>query len=102
MQARSRGQAGPLEEEMATHSSILAWRIPTDGGARRAAVHGVTKSWTRLSSLAHVKQDISSSALIYSNGVFSFSVYDFSREKKNHLIKKIVPYPHSSMTLPSP
>ena len=25
---RSLGQEGPLEEEMATHSSILAWRIP--------------------------------------------------------------------------
>ena len=26
--ARSLGQEDPLEEEMATHSSILAWRIP--------------------------------------------------------------------------
>jgi len=25
---QSPGQEGPLEEEMATHSSILAWRIP--------------------------------------------------------------------------
>ena len=25
---RSLGQEGPLEEGMATHSSILAWRIP--------------------------------------------------------------------------
>ena len=30
-----------LEESMATHSSILAWRIPTVRGAWRAAVHGV-------------------------------------------------------------
>ena len=34
------------EEGMATHSSILAWRIPMDRGAWRAAVHGVAKSWT--------------------------------------------------------
>ena len=34
----------------ATHSSILAWRIPTDSGAWRATVHGVTKSRTRLST----------------------------------------------------
>ena len=27
-QARSLGQEGPLEKEMATHSSSLAWRIP--------------------------------------------------------------------------
>ena len=30
------------EEGMATHSSLLAWRIPMDRGAWRAAVHGVT------------------------------------------------------------
>ena len=39
-----------LEEGMATHSSILAWRIPMDKGA---TVHGVTKSGTRLSNYAH-------------------------------------------------
>ena len=33
---------------MATHYSILAWRIPMDRGAWRAIVHGVAKSWTRL------------------------------------------------------
>ena len=27
-QVRSLGQEDPLEEEMATHSSVLAWRIP--------------------------------------------------------------------------
>ena len=27
-QVQSLGQEGPLEEEMATHSSFLAWRIP--------------------------------------------------------------------------
>ena len=34
---------------MATHSSILAWRIPMDEGAWQATVHGVAKSWTQLS-----------------------------------------------------
>ena len=28
MQIRSLGQEEPLEEEMATHSSVLAWEIP--------------------------------------------------------------------------
>ena len=37
---------------MATHSSILAWRIPLDRGAWRATVHGVAKSWTRLKRLS--------------------------------------------------
>jgi len=34
---------------MGTHSSILAWRILMDRGAWWAAVHGVSKSQTRLS-----------------------------------------------------
>ena len=33
----------PLEEGMATHSSILAWKIPMDRGAWRVIVHGVAK-----------------------------------------------------------
>ena len=33
---------------MATHSSVLAWRIPGTGGAWWAAVYGVTQSRTRL------------------------------------------------------
>ena len=33
-----------LEEGMATHSRILAWRIPVDGRGWWATVHGVTKS----------------------------------------------------------
>ena len=33
----------PLEEGMATHSSILAWRLPMDRGAWRATVHGVAR-----------------------------------------------------------
>ena len=45
----SLGQEDPLQEGMATHSSILAWRIPMDRGAWQATVHEVTKSWTELS-----------------------------------------------------
>ena len=40
----SLGWEDPLEEHMATHSSILAWRIFMDRGASQATVHGVTKS----------------------------------------------------------
>ena len=39
----------PLKGRMATHSSILAWRIPMDRGAWRATVNGVAKSWTQMS-----------------------------------------------------
>ena len=46
---QSLGWEDPLEEGMATHFSILAWRIPMDRGAWWATVHGVTNSWTQLS-----------------------------------------------------
>ena len=39
---RPLGREEPLEEDMATHSSILAWRIPMDGGARG---HRVRRDW---------------------------------------------------------
>ena len=42
----SLGWEDPLQEGMATHSSILAWRIPMDRGAWRATVYGVAKSRT--------------------------------------------------------
>ena len=42
------GQEDPLEEEMATHSSILTDN-PMDRGAWWATVHGVAKSQTQLS-----------------------------------------------------
>ena len=44
MQVGFLGWQGPLEEEMATHSSILAWRIPwteEPGGLQSMRLHGV-------------------------------------------------------------
>ena len=43
---RCPGCEDPLEEDMETQSSILAWRIPMDRGAWRAIVHEVTKNRT--------------------------------------------------------
>ena len=48
-QVRSlRGQEGPLEKEMATHSSILAWRIPWTEEPGGLQCMGSQKSRTRL------------------------------------------------------
>ena len=41
-QVQTLSQEDPLEEEMATHSSILAWRIPWRG-TWQATVYGVAK-----------------------------------------------------------
>ena len=40
VQIRSLGWKDPLEKEMDTHSSVLAWRIPMDRGAWKAAAPG--------------------------------------------------------------
>ena len=44
IQVQSLGGEDPLEEEMATHASILAWRIPWT----EDTVYTVAKSWTQL------------------------------------------------------
>ena len=48
MRVRSLGREDSLDEGMATHSSILAWRTPMGRGVWRATVHRVSQSWTQL------------------------------------------------------
>ena len=45
---RCLNQKDPMKKEIATHSSTLTWRIPMDGGAWQATVHGVVKIQTQL------------------------------------------------------
>ena len=52
MRLQSLGQEDPLKEEMGTHSSILAWRIPRTEGPCGLQSTGVTKSWTRPKGLS--------------------------------------------------
>ena len=52
---QSLGWEDPLEKDMATHSSILAWKNPMDGGAWQATVHEVSKSRTRWSDFTSLK-----------------------------------------------
>ena len=57
MQVQSLGQKDPLEEEMATHSSILAWRIrwiKEPGGLQSMGL----QSRTRLSDFTHFPLEI--------------------------------------------
>ena len=41
----SLGQEDPLEKGIATHSTVLAWKIPWTESGRLHTFHGVTKSW---------------------------------------------------------
>ena len=50
-----------LEEGMATHSSVLTWRIPMDRGAW-GTLHAVAESQTEVSDYAH--------HIAYLNGLF--------------------------------
>ena len=59
MGVRSMGWEDPLEEGMATHSSILAWRIPRTEEPGGATIHGVAKSRTRLKQLNTYTQRLS-------------------------------------------
>ena len=47
MQVRALHWKDSLEEEMATHSSIFAWKNPMDRGAWQTTVRGVTKESDR-------------------------------------------------------
>ena len=49
---KSLGQEDLLEEGMATHSSILAWRIPWTEEPGGLQVHRSTQSWTQLKWLS--------------------------------------------------
>ena len=49
-QVQSLCQEDPLEKEMATHSSILAWKIPWTKEPDRLQFMGITKSLTHLSN----------------------------------------------------
>ena len=49
MGVQSLGGEDPLEKEMATHSGVIAWRIPGTGEPDGLpAVYGVEQSWIRL------------------------------------------------------
>ena len=52
MWIQSLGREDPLDEGMATASSILAWKIPMCRGASRAVAYRVAKSWTQLRDVA--------------------------------------------------
>ena len=53
MWIQSLGREDPLEEDMATHSSFLAWRIPWMEEPGGLQSRGAAKTWTQLSSHTH-------------------------------------------------
>ena len=82
MHFRSPGQEDPLEEGMATHSSILAWRIPWTEQPGRLQSMG-SQSWTWLNQLST------------GNGKFS----RFSFRKRNWSEFCLIKIPNMTFTL---
>ena len=54
-QFQSLGQEDSLEKEMATHSSILAWKIPWTEEPGGLQSTGSEKRWTRLLATEHAR-----------------------------------------------
>ena len=80
MKVQSLSPEDPLEKEIATHSSIFAWRIPWTEEAWRATVHGISKSQTwlsmytqGLSEYGDLKYSNSYSLLLDISAIFHFS-----------------------------
>ena len=71
------GQEDPLEKEMATHSNILAWKIPGMEEPGRATVHGVARSRTRLSDFTFL-------SLYFYCTIFYFPLFFNFVKKQRH------------------
>ena len=90
MQIQSLGLEDPLEKEMATHSSILAWKNLMDSGSWRATVHRVTKSQARLSNWA-------SQAHLPSWPVVETVLFFLLLNKKKNLLLKLFFFSYDSL-----
>ena len=69
---------GKIPWRIATHSSILTWRIPMDRGTWRATVHGVTKSLKWLSTARHI---VSHRLDLHGPGRYQFAKFKFFSQK---------------------
>ena len=76
-------------EEMATHSSILAWEIPWTRGIWQAAIHGVPKSWTQLSNRLHMHTRLDESTVCPFYYSVVFHCMGISLCLSSHLLKDI-------------
>ena len=81
MQVQSLGWEDPLEEEMATHSSILCLENPMDRGAWRATVYGVTKSQTQLRDFHSLTY-----ALLWGKSQYDIYIINEDQTQKNDFL----------------
>ena len=86
MRIRSLGQGDPLEEGMATHSSILAWRIPWTerlvGYTSQTSESDTTEAIQHIHMCACIKQ-ITNENLLYSTGKSAQCSVETQMDKKS-------------------
>ena len=70
------GWGDPLEEGMATHSSILAWKIPINRGAWQTIVHGVVR--VRDEGAMKHRTTNTSSYMNFILHLFYFSIFSYT------------------------
>ena len=87
----------PLEEGMATHSSILAWRIPW---TEWATVHGVAKSRTQLKWLSSSSSSVFMQRILAINEHTQFQ-FLFSHSVMSNSLQPHEPQ-HATLPCPSP
>ena len=64
MQVKSLGREDPLEREMATCSSVLAWEIPWTEEPGGLQSMGSQKSWRRLSDKSNSNMSLPSTQVL--------------------------------------
>ena len=79
---QSLGQKDPLEEEMATHSSIFAWEIPwteEPGGSQSTWLQRVGRDWVSMQDRAHLNSEHKYKLLKYSK-IFVYKLILFTEK----------------------
>ena len=87
-QVQSLGWEDPLEEEMTTHSGILAWKFDR---AWRGIVHGVSKSQTRLNTPHSIRQWRPRASIVNLKG-FTLPLLKKKKKSTNTVLAKLNTY----------
>ena len=79
-----------LEKEMATHSSVLAWRIPgtgEPGGLPSLGLHGVRHDWSDLAAAAAASYDVVEDKGHFFNSLNLFIYFSSQKDSSRTLVR---------------
>ena len=90
MQVQSLSWEDPLEEGVANHSSILAWRIPCTEKPGGFTVHAAAKSWIQLKRLSTHASMLVSTLRFLSPWWVQHEGQEFKKKKKKSSNKRFL------------